>query len=128
MILLDTSVVVDWLRYKDAKVAWHIGRSPLVVCGVTRTEILHGARDAGHRSSLAQSLDMFLQVDFQPRFWDEAGDLAATLRSCGFALPFADVLIAAVAIGTSLPLWTRDKHFTEMSQAIPALKLFVDSP
>jgi predicted nucleic acid-binding protein len=111
MILADTTIVVDFLRSGDAKLRGLIVSLPAGICGVTRAETLHGARDAAHRTKLLTALNMFQQVPFNEQRWDETGDHLATLRGSGVTIPFADALIAAVAMANNLELWTRDPHF-----------------
>jgi predicted nucleic acid-binding protein len=49
VILTDTSVVIDYARGKDAKLAALVPTLPVAVCGVVRAEVLAWARDPGHR-------------------------------------------------------------------------------
>ena len=49
MILADTSVLIDYLRSKDAQLLAHLKNNSAVVCGIVRAEILCGAQNAGHR-------------------------------------------------------------------------------
>jgi predicted nucleic acid-binding protein len=53
MTLVDTSVVLDFLRSGDAKLLGLFQSLPGGVCGTTRAEILHGARNpaTGHGCS-----------------------------------------------------------------------------
>ena len=51
MILVDTTIVIDYARAKDAKLVALVPTLPVAVCGVVRAELLCGARDAKHRAS-----------------------------------------------------------------------------
>lgn len=128
MILADTTIVVEFLRTNSAKLRGLIVSSPAAICGVTRAEILHGVRDAAHRQTLLVALNMFQPVPFQESFWDQAGDQLAILRAAGITVPFADVLIATVAVASGIELWTRDRHFSDVQRAIPALQIFQEPP
>jgi predicted nucleic acid-binding protein len=44
MIISDTTVVVDYLRSRDRKLVRLFGIHDAAICGVTRAEILHGAK------------------------------------------------------------------------------------
>lgn len=44
MTLVDTSVVIDFLRSGDAKLHGLFQSLPGAICGVTRAEVLHGVR------------------------------------------------------------------------------------
>ena len=43
MILVDTSVVIDDIRGKDAKLQGLIGSLPVAICGIVRAEVFCGA-------------------------------------------------------------------------------------
>jgi len=128
MILADSTIVVEFLRTNDAKLRGLIVLSPAAICGVTRAEILHGARDAAHRQKLLIALNMFHQLPFPEVFWDQAGDYLASLRAAGVTIPFADALIATVALASDIELWTRDAHFGQVQRVLPALRLFQVPP
>jgi predicted nucleic acid-binding protein len=62
MILVDTSVAIDYARGKDAKLVALMHTLPVVVCGIVRAELLCGARDPKHRSDLLALLAAFNQL------------------------------------------------------------------
>jgi predicted nucleic acid-binding protein len=59
MILVDTSVVIDCARGKDSKLIALLPTLPVADCGIVRTEVLCGARDAKHRADLLTVLGAF---------------------------------------------------------------------
>src|SRR5262245_59110994 len=123
MILLDTSVVIDYLRGKDAKLAALLPRVAVAVCGLVRAEILCGARDAKHRTALLAVIATFHQVAIPDSLWDKAGDTLALLRTQGLTVPFADATIATLGIENNLMVCSRDPHFAAMQSVLPALHL-----
>jgi predicted nucleic acid-binding protein len=128
MILTDTTVVVDYLRSRDRKMFRLFGIHDAAICGVTRAEILHGARGAANRRNLVKSLDAFKQVPVPESVWDIVGDHLAALQAKGFTVPFSDVVIATVAIALGIEVWARDNHFPMRQTVLPALRLFVEPP
>lgn len=128
MILLDASVLIDFDRGKDAKLDALLLTLPLAVCGPTRAEFLHGARNPAHRAKLVASLGGFAQVSIPDTLWDEVGDNLALLRNRGLKIPFPDAVVATVAIAYDLELWVRDAHFKMVQQHLPALRLFAEPP
>jgi predicted nucleic acid-binding protein len=128
MILTDTSVVVEFLRTADPKLRHLIVTHGAAVCGVTRAEILHGARSAAHRQLLLAALNLFQQLPFPDSLWDEVGDHLAALRAAGVTVPLADVIIATVAIANGVELKTRDHQFTLIQAVLPQLRLFQEPP
>lgn len=94
------------------------------ICGVTRAEVLHGSRDAKHAVRFTAALDSFRQEAIPELLWDTIGANLASLRSRAVTVPFADVIIATLAIALDVELWTRDKQFGMIRSVLPALKLF----
>jgi predicted nucleic acid-binding protein len=128
MILVDTSVVIDWSQGKDAKLRVLMPSLPVAVCGVTQAELLHGSRDPAHRQKLLTDLAAFQFVPMPDALWIPVGDNLAALRSNGITVPFQDVAIATVAIESDIELWTRDAQFPLIQTVLPRLRLFPDPP
>jgi predicted nucleic acid-binding protein len=80
MILVDTSVVIDWSQGKDANLQRLMPALPVAVCGVTQAELLHGSRDAAHRQKLLTDLASFQFVPTPDALWITVGDNLAELR------------------------------------------------
>jgi predicted nucleic acid-binding protein len=128
MTLVDTSVVIDFLRSGDAKLLALFRSLPGAVCGVTRAEVLHGARNPTARTRVLTVLNAFLQVPIPDSLWDDVGDLLAALRSAGVTVPFNDAMIAAVAVSAGLELWTRDSQFRLIQGVESRLVLYQEPP
>jgi predicted nucleic acid-binding protein len=128
MILVDAGVLIDFLRTKDAKLGRLFRSEPVAVCGVTRAEILAGARNSRDRQRLMQFLGAFQQVATPEPMWDLAGDTLAMLYAGGITIPFPDALVATIAIANDLEVWARDPHFPIMQKLLPHLKLFQEPP
>jgi predicted nucleic acid-binding protein len=128
MILIDTSVLIDFARGRDTKLAALVPLLPVVVCGVVRAEMLHGVRSATERRDVLALLNSFPPQPIPDSIWDTVGDNLHALRAGGLTLPFADAVIATVAITNDIELWTRDAHFTHVQRILPALKLFAEPP
>jgi predicted nucleic acid-binding protein len=128
MILVDSGVLIDFLRSKDPKLDKQFRTSAVAVCGVTRAEILAGARGSKDRQRLMRFLARFNQALIPESWWDLVGDNLAALYARGVTVPFPDVVIATVGIANDIEVWARDPHFPMMQKALPALKLFQELP
>lgn len=128
MILVDSGVLIDFLRTKDAKLAALFRSLPVAVCGATRAEIFCGARDSANRQRLIVFLRPFQQVSIADSLWDALGDNLAALRASGITVPLADALIATVGIENSIEVWARDTHFPTMQKTLSRLRLFQEPP
>jgi predicted nucleic acid-binding protein len=128
MTLLDASVIIDGLRAKDMALLGEMNGVDGAVCGVTRAEILSGARGTNDRAKLVTILDGFQQVALAEAMWDEIGGVQAQLRAGGVTVPLVDAVLATVAISLDVEVWARDAHFNDMQRVLPALKLYRENP
>ena len=128
MILVDSGVLIDFLRTKDAKLAALLRSLPVAVCGATRAEIFCGARSAADRQRLVVFLSPFQQVSIADSLWDALGDNLAVLRASGITVPLADAIIATVGMENGIEVWTRDPHFPMMQKVLRPLRLFQEPP
>jgi predicted nucleic acid-binding protein len=128
MILIDSNVIFDHTRGKDPRLAGHFKTLSSAVCGITRAEVLHGARNLADRAVLISLLNCFAQVLTPESTWDAVGDNLAKLRSSGITVPFPDVVLATVAVEGGHEIWSRDAHFQLIRGALPALRLFPEPP
>ncbi len=119
-VLVDTSIVVDYLR-QDLSPHQRIDRIedvflPLVVLG----ELLYGAYKSKQKEkALAQVREFYHGCIVIPP--DEAtaefyGQIKAALAAPGKTIPENDAWIAAVARQHDLPVATRDRPFSLSSQ------------
>ncbi len=128
MILVDTSVVIDWSQGKDARLRALMLSLPAAVCGVTQAEFLHGSRDPAHRQKLLTDLATFQFVPMPDTLWITVGDNLAALRRRGFTVPLPDAVIATLGIEHDIEVWSRDPHFPTMQKVLTQLKLFQEPP
>lgn len=128
MILVETTVVIDYVRGKDTKLCALLQAVGAGVCGVVRAELLCGARDPKHRAALQTLLGTFQQVPIADAVWDAVGDTIAALRLQGVTVPFPDAVIATLALELDVEVWSTDPHFPLMQRRLPKLKLFQPPP
>ncbi len=124
MILLDTSVLIEFLRSPTEATLGMFKEYAAAICGVTRAEVLAGARDSAHLSRIGESLDGLEHVVIAEDFWDVLGKNLSLLRTAGVTIPLADAMIGSLAIENDLELWTYDSHFERMQKVLPELRLF----
>ena len=126
MILLDTSVIVDYLRSPTDRMRRLFLENGSAICGVTRAELLYGAKREDDLLRIMTALAAFRPLDIPESVWSNLGEHLFALRSHGITVPFQDALLATVAIYHQVELWTRDAHFKMMQPVLPALRLFVE--
>jgi predicted nucleic acid-binding protein len=124
MILIDSSVLIHYFRTGSSAVLEVFESVECGICGVTRSEILHGARSESDAERLRAAFAPFTAVLIPESTWDRLGGLLALFRQNGLAVPFQDALLAAVALEYDVELWTTDRHFELMQRLVPSLRLF----
>jgi predicted nucleic acid-binding protein len=128
MILLDSTVVIGYLRVPTSRLRTLFQRLKPAISGVTRAEVLHGARDSAHLGVLTTAVDQFAQHPTPADIWDDLGTNMCSLRLRGITVPFPDALIATLAIRADMELWTYDNHFRVIQSVLPLLRLFSEPP
>ena len=121
MILVDSSVYIDWLRgrvdFPRMLEPW-LRSGSLWTCGIVRVEVLRGIRHADQAYRLAEFFDLIPEVPCDAELWSRAAELAWKLDRSGIVLPLSDVVIGACALTVGARVITTDSHF----QKIPGLR------
>ena len=123
MILFDTNVLIDFWKNPKELLKLDITPDKFSICGPVRTELLHGAKDNEVNDILAlfKGFNNIVMDDYD---WEGAGFILQTMRSNGFQIPFADAVIAFIAMKYDILLWTQDTHFLLIQGCYPELKLY----
>lgn len=121
--LIDTTVLIDWLRRHPPTVAWleqeaAAGRR-LVISPVTVAEVFSGT-SAPHRSERAEQLAVYEYHAFSFEAARLAGELYFQHVKEGRRLPLPDLLQAALAKTLSLAVATSNPdHFPDVPTINP---------
>jgi predicted nucleic acid-binding protein len=124
VILADATVVIAFLRGERPDIEQVLRSEPVAIAGVTRAEVLHGARDVRDVARLVEALNRFRRVATQEDVWTDLGHNLRRLRAAGLPMPFQDVLLATIAVYHAVPVWAYDAHYRMIRQVIPELRLF----
>ncbi len=128
MTLVDANVPIAHLRKSDPKLLAQFVSLPAALCGVTRAEVLGGAKNPADRAKTLALLNSFVQVSIPDALWDAVGDNLAALLAAGKPVPYPDVVLATVAIANDIEVWSRDQHFPLMQTVLSALKVYREPP
>jgi len=122
-VLLDTSVWIDALRGKTPEIVALtrelLNDDRVLTCGPVIFEINRGLRHS-ERKRITSLFDALIRLPVEEGVWEQAGDLDASLRRKGIAVPPMDILIAQICRHHDVSLFTLDEHFS----SVPGLKLF----
>ncbi len=123
MVLFDTNVLIDYWHQPKELLKLNITPENFALCGIVRTELLHGAKDDEVDKLLTffKSFKNLINDDYD---WEGTGFILQTLRSKGLNVPLSDALIAFTAMKYDIPLWTRDNLFKFIQGYFPELKLY----
>jgi len=127
MILADSSILIAYLRDAPPEIERVLLSGQVAICGVTRAEILHGARTEKDVEVLLTILADFDDIPIPGSVWTALGRNLFRLRTGGISVAFQDALVATLAIETGCELWSLDHHFSLMRTALPNLELFTPS-
>ncbi|MEW6047546.1 MAG: PIN domain-containing protein [Bacillota bacterium] len=121
--LLDTTVVIDWLRGYRPTVAWleheAVAGRRLVISPITVAEVLAGVSPE-HRSQRAEQLAAYEYQGFSFEAAKLAGELYFGHAREGRPLPLPDLLQAALAKTLGLAVATSDPGlFPDVSTVNP---------
>jgi len=118
-VLLDTSVVVRHFRDGNALAGKLDAYEELYLPQAALAELYAGAfRSARPEKNLQQitrfleAVDVLVPDESTPEIY---GRISAQLAQAGTPIPQNDIWIAAIAMQSSLPLATADRHFQHVS-------------
>ena len=97
MILVDTNILIDFLKNPTKEKESIFKENEIATCGVIFTELLRDSKNPKESEKLKKS---------------------------GLTIPFQDGIIAYLAIKNDCHLWTLDNHFKLIKTVVPMLKLF----
>ena len=124
MILTDSNIMIDYFRSRNSELAQKIDRLPIAVCGVVKTEVLHGAKTDDETDDMLKAFQTFESLFIEEYDWEFIGIILQMLRKNGITVPMADAIIAYTAMKYDVPLWTRDEHFKFIKAVYPELELY----
>ncbi len=119
MILVDTSVWIDFLTRRAQPPAVEAKITDLVTCPPVVQEILQGFTDQTSYTSFEDRLLEFpcLSEPVPLELYMKAAAIYREGRRKGYTIRSAvDCLVAAIAIEHGVPVWHRDRDFTAIAR------------
>lgn len=124
MILADTNIFIDFWNNPTENLKNVFIKEDIVICGVVRAELLHGAVSAKDFANITTMLEAFDEFHLENFDWQILGENLYRLRKRGISVPFTDAIIATIALKHDIPIWTGDKHFLLIQSVLTGLKLY----
>ena len=113
MILVDSSVYIQWLREHvepHRKLEPWIRREALWTCGVIRVEVLRGIRHEDQKARIEYFFDLLLEVPCDTAVWNRTAELAWRLDRDGKVLSVSDLVIGACALQVNAQVITTNTN------------------
>ena len=118
-VLVDTSAWVEFFRHGTGDVAGEVARlvseRRAAVCGPVAAELLRGAKGKREKKVLEDLLEVAPWLGVEEPDWLAAGRLGRKLARGGAWPGLVDLVIAAAAIRSGVPVLTLDKHFAAIA-------------
>ncbi len=133
MILIDTSVLIDYLKGKDNTATEKFQEIldisiPFGINSLIFQEVLQGARNTAEYNKLKEYLETldFYELTKGRKSYEEAAYLNFQCRRSGVTVRSTiDLLIAQTAIEHSMPLLHNDSDFDHIAKVIKTLTIYI---
>lgn len=123
LVLVDSSVWIQYLKKADSVHAEHLDRllsdDRAAVCGPIKAEILSGARSIEYFHKLQnwfEGLPSLVVSD--ERLWHRIAESRFKLARKGVQYKLIDLFIAWVAHEHAVPVWSLDRDFLGITDAV----------
>ena len=123
MILIDTSAWIEFLRDTGSPTCRRVDEllgEPIATCDPVRMEVLAGARDESHLTSLRRLLARTTLLPTTSSHFEQAASLYRRARVQGVTVRrLTDCLIAAVALDNDVAVLHADRDFDALARVTP---------
>lgn len=124
MILIDTNVIIDFLKGRSSTLDDLLGKEQLAICGIVLAELLHGVNSFNEEQLIKEAVLDFEWIPINDTIWSKLGVNLNVLRKNGLTVPFQDVLLSTLCIEKDMTIATNDKHFPKIKSILPELKIY----
>ena len=120
-LLVDTSVIIEFLRKRDKKetILWKAKEKncDCVVSAITVFELYPGAKTERHKKDLKILLKWMEIIPFTEKLAKKSAEIYLQLKERNNELEFRDIFIGATAIEMDIPVLTlNEKHFSRIPE------------
>ena len=89
MILVDTNIIINFWKNPSEKFADLFTNEDIVVCGIVKAELLHGARSEKDFKRIIEALSEFPYLEIGNDLWEFLGNVLFRLRKKWPYSPFS---------------------------------------
>jgi len=117
-IIVDTCIWIEFFRKSESELTLHLKgllrERKVITVGMVMAEILQGVKAPKKANLVKQSLEKLPYLETTRDIWVTAGEISASLRRKGIAIPLSDLIIAAAALSGDHEIFTIDPHFDKV--------------
>lgn len=73
MVLVDTNIIIDLWKNRSDDIIQLFEKEPVCICGVIRSELMHGAYSEKNLEEISQKLNYITEINMENKEWDEFG-------------------------------------------------------
>jgi hypothetical protein len=122
-VLIDTSIWVDFFRKRNsavsAKLREYLKLNQVCYTGPIFVELYQGAKTQREIEILNELFDTIHYVDISREHYHHAGIISQKAAREGKIFSTIDVILAVLAHGEGLSLFSLDRHFQDISRYCP---------
>jgi predicted nucleic acid-binding protein len=124
MILIDTNILIDYLKGTDSILTDLFEKEELALCGIVLAELLHGVNSNHDKQLIHNAIKDFKWISIEDNIWNSVGNNLNQLRKNGLNIPFQDAILATLCIENNIKIATNDKHFKKIAAILTDLQIY----
>lgn len=119
-VLIDTSIWIEYFKgNKTVQDIIHDTKGfQCFIIGPVIAELLLGIKTSSEKERLISCMSALPMLEITDNDWIDAGNTGNLLRQKGITVPLPDLIIFSVANRNNCALFTLDKHFRVIKDAI----------
>jgi len=125
MVIVDTSVWIDFLKGRDTKEVEEFEsllsqEKDIFITGIVIQEVLTGIKERRDRTKVKKELEHFIPIHPTIETHVQAAEIFDACKKKGFTIrSIIDCLIAALALEYDLTLLAKDKDYLHVAKVLP---------
>ncbi len=119
-ILVDTSIWIEYFKGNKMvqKLVHDTKDFQCFIIGPVLTELLLGIKTISEKEQFTSCMSVLPMLDIENDDWINAGNIGNSLRQKGITIPLTDLIIFSVADRNGCAIFSLDKHFQIIKDAI----------
>ncbi len=98
MILIDTNLLIDYLKGSDTILGDLIEIEETAICGIVLAELFHGINSNSEKELIHDAVKDFEWIPIEDTIWRSVGTNLNKLKKNGLTIPFQDAVLATLCI------------------------------